>query len=321
MFETLARSQMQKRQELHGAGGDASLIDINASPGPNEITIFHPAAVEIFDAPKNKTIRTDWYDLLHPRTSSIFTRNEEEHSARRRIWSHAMSTKGPQANIEETDIASWFIDDFAKSKSTKSHKDRQNLLSGNTVTAMVAGSDTTRPSLICIWYALAKYPYHADKIYEELITCNLDDINALASIPHLEAVINETLRLWPPQMTGGNRMTSDQGLWIDDTWIPGNTKVAAPKYSIMRREFFLLPVPIVSVYHHHIHSDQKADKPTSIVEAAFQDPTSFLPERWTSRPEMNLDRRAFAPFGVVNLPTHPQPLANPNTELQVTGNA
>ena len=34
------------------------------------------------------------------------------------------------------------------------------------------------------------------------------------------------------------------------------------------------------------------------VETAFQDPTSFIPERWTSRPEMILDKRAFAPFGV-----------------------
>ena len=34
------------------------------------------------------------------------------------------------------------------------------------------------------------------------------------------------------------------------------------------------------------------------VETAFQDPTSFIPERWTSRPELILDKRAFAPFGV-----------------------
>ncbi|KAL8996989.1 MAG: hypothetical protein Q9169_003640 [Polycauliona sp. 2 TL-2023] len=320
--------------------------------GPNEVTIFHPAAVEILDAPKNKTTRTDWYDVLHPRTSTIFTRNEEEHSVRRRVWSHAMSAKAiaqyysriqqqvqrladlianhqgapvllndvmswfafdsmgefmfksdfgmmtsstwhpaisnqrdalamlaplsdaiwlvrlafdflpffgkvkkwnqmvefcdaamqkrMQAKVEETDIASWFIDEFDQSKSTKSLEDRQNLLSGNTVTAIVAGSDTTRPSLICIWYALAKHPYHADKIYEELVDCNIDDANALASVPHLEAVINETLRLWPPAMTGQNRMTSDHGLWIDDTWIPGNTKVAAPKYSIMRCESVLM---------------------------------------------------------------------------------
>ena len=63
------------------------------SPGPNEITIFHPAAIEILEAPKNKTVRTDWYDVLHPRTSTTFTRSEADHSTWRRVWSQAMSTK------------------------------------------------------------------------------------------------------------------------------------------------------------------------------------------------------------------------------------
>ena len=83
---------------------------------------------------------------------------------------------------------------------------------------------------------LAKHPEHADKIYKELLTCDVNDAEILATLPHLEAVINETMRLCQPAMTGANRLTSDQGLWIGDTWIPGNTKVAAPKYSIMRRE-------------------------------------------------------------------------------------
>ena len=61
--------------------------------GPNEITIFHPAAIETIEAPRNKTVHTDWYDVLHPRTSMLFTRDEAEHSARRRVWSQAMSTK------------------------------------------------------------------------------------------------------------------------------------------------------------------------------------------------------------------------------------
>lgn len=83
---------------------------------------------------------------------------------------------------------------------------------------------------------LAKYREHADKLYEELAPCDVTDDNTLATLPHLAAIINETLRLCPPAMTGANRLTSEDGLWIEDTWIPPNTKVAAPKYSIMRRE-------------------------------------------------------------------------------------
>ena len=92
--------QFVRTGELSSSSGNVGLrlnprASMNGSqtPGPNEITIFHPAAIEIFEAPKNKTVRTDWYDVLHPRTSTIFTRSEADHSTWRRIWSQAMSTK------------------------------------------------------------------------------------------------------------------------------------------------------------------------------------------------------------------------------------
>lgn len=65
--------------------------------GPNEITVFHPAAIEIFEPSKSRTLRTDWYDVLSPRTSTIFTRSEADHGIRRRVWSQALSTKCPSA--------------------------------------------------------------------------------------------------------------------------------------------------------------------------------------------------------------------------------
>ncbi|KAI4290014.1 MAG: hypothetical protein L6R35_000705 [Caloplaca aegaea] len=115
----------------------------------------------------------------------------------------------------DVDIASWFIEEFEDPNISRKDKDRGDRLSGNTMTAIVAGSDTTRPSLICTWYLLAKYPEHAARIYDELVTCDVTDANALATLPHLEAVINESMRLCPPALSGGSRMTSDEGLWID----------------------------------------------------------------------------------------------------------
>lgn len=57
--------------------------------GPNELTMFHPGAAELMDNPKS--MRSDWYDLIHPRASSIFTRSKVVHSARRKIWDQALS--------------------------------------------------------------------------------------------------------------------------------------------------------------------------------------------------------------------------------------
>lgn len=62
--------------------------------GPNEITLFHPAAHEAMDGRLNRNTRSDWYDILYPRVSSIFTRDRAFHHKRRRMWSNALSTTG-----------------------------------------------------------------------------------------------------------------------------------------------------------------------------------------------------------------------------------
>lgn len=59
--------------------------------GPNEVTLFRPDAFEILDGPRNRNSRSDWYDLLHPRISSIFTRDKELHKGRRKLWEHIMA--------------------------------------------------------------------------------------------------------------------------------------------------------------------------------------------------------------------------------------
>lgn len=62
--------------------------------GPNEITLFHPAAFEFLDGFKNENTRSDWHDMLHPRSGAIFTRDKNAHKARRRVWESALNTTG-----------------------------------------------------------------------------------------------------------------------------------------------------------------------------------------------------------------------------------
>ncbi|ORX94170.1 cytochrome P450 [Clohesyomyces aquaticus] len=61
--------------------------------GPNEITIFHPAAYEAMDGAGNTNSRSEWYDIIHPRTSPIFSRKPQDHLERRQAWQHALSSK------------------------------------------------------------------------------------------------------------------------------------------------------------------------------------------------------------------------------------
>ncbi|KAI9778384.1 MAG: hypothetical protein M1816_004123 [Peltula sp. TS41687] len=109
-------------------------------------------------------------------------------------------------------MASWFIDEFHQLSSVRGLQSRMVLLSGNAISAM--------------------YPKQADRILCELHHVEETNVNALALLPHLHGVINETLRLVPSRMTGGGR---PEGLWVDDTWIPGGSKVTASKYVLSRQ--------------------------------------------------------------------------------------
>jgi tryprostatin B 6-hydroxylase len=51
---------------------------------------------------------------------------------------------------------------------------------------------------------------------------------------HLNAVINETLRLHPPVPSGVSRKTANEGLQIGDVYVPGNVHFVIPQYPMGR---------------------------------------------------------------------------------------
>jgi hypothetical protein len=134
---------------------------------------------------------------------------------------------------------SFFIKEYQDLEGSRSFGSRQNLLHGNAISTMVAGSDTTKAGLIAIWYFLCKHPEHAQKIYEEVKDINVSDIHTLATLPHLNGAVKETLRLAPPTMTGRARITGPAGIWVDQTYIPPGVKVSAIKYVSHRRNLNL----------------------------------------------------------------------------------
>lgn len=107
---------------------------------------------------------------------------------------------------------------------------------------LICSSDTTGPTLILLWYCLAKYPEYAERIYGELAGVDVHDPSALANLPQLNGFIKESMRLYPAALTMGSRVTPPEGVWFEDTFIPGSVKVAAPRYSIFRRKDYNLSV-------------------------------------------------------------------------------
>ncbi|KAF2260598.1 putative benzoate 4-monooxygenase cytochrome P450 [Lojkania enalia] len=167
---------------------------------------------------------------------------------------------------EQIQISSWLIR-HAKVKSTLSND--KPLLNGDSVALIVAGSDTVASTMVNIFYRLAIYPKHAEKVRQEVNSLSsVYDIQGLKNLEHMNGVINEVLRLHPSVPTGGYRETPPEGLDIAGTWIPGNTTIIAPRYTIGR------------------------------LERLYKQPEEFIPERWYSRPELVLDKKSFNPFNI-----------------------
>ena len=92
---------------------------------------------------------------------------------------------------------------------------------------------------------LAQSPEQIDKLYEELRDVDPSDIEALNRLPHLDACLTETLRLWPGLLTGGARKTGENGVWIAGRFIPPQTTIVAPQYVIARRKCEITPPPTI----------------------------------------------------------------------------
>ncbi|KIW12678.1 hypothetical protein PV08_09956 [Exophiala spinifera] len=185
-----------------------------------------------------------------------------------RKWVRDQVAERKRTTPDRPDVFSWILEDYEKNQ-TPTFQDELNL-EGDASLIAIAGSDTTAASLTCMFFELAMHPEYASMIQKELeeaLTSSAEpDAVALRKLSFLNAVIDETLRLHPPVPSGVQRMTPPEGMTIADVYIPGDTIVQIPSYTLSRDERY------------------------------FEQPEEFLPERWTTRPELVKDERAFVPF-------------------------
>ncbi|KAK7999596.1 benzoate 4-monooxygenase cytochrome P450 [Apiospora arundinis] len=98
-----------------------------------------------------------------------------------------------------------------------------------------------------------------EHLYQEVKDMDVTNAKKLAN--------EETLRLYPALITGGSRMARQKDMVVAGRWIPPYTTIVAPPYLIARRD------------------------------DCFVQPHKFVPERWTTAPEMVLNASAFRLFG------------------------
>jgi len=120
------------------------------------------------------------------------------------------------------------------------------------------------------------------------------DYVSLSKLKHLDAVINEAMRLHPAVPSGVQRQTPPEGLLIGNTFIPGNTIMKVPLHTVFRGMFRsnASPHPFVSLT---LDPDSRS----------FDRPLEFIPERWTTRPELTKDASVFTPFSTGKCPPPP----------------
>ncbi|PCH43669.1 cytochrome P450 [Wolfiporia cocos MD-104 SS10] len=152
----------------------------------------------------------------------------------------------------------------------------------NSVTAVIAGSDTTASTLSNIVYLLSRYPSCLSRLRAEVDTAfppgkaEPTESVKLAQMEYLNAVINEALRLYPPVASCLQRApTKGSGGQMLGTslFVSEDTAVYAPPYAYHRDPRYFFP-----------------------------DPDRFWPERWLNETRKDkgvvLNVNAFMPFSI-----------------------
>ncbi|KAI0741702.1 cytochrome P450 [Daedaleopsis nitida] len=137
-------------------------------------------------------------------------------------------------------------------------------------TFFVAGHETTSTSTTWCLYAITRDPSIQQKLREEVFTLSTDtpSMGELNSLPYLDKVIHETLRLHAP-VTGTNRIaTKDDVLPVSQPYTDRHGNVCT-EIPIAKGDRILIPILA-------LHTSK---------EIWGEDVLEFKPERWDSLPD------------------------------------
>ena len=164
-----------------------------------------------------------------------------------------------------------FLSYILKHNDEKGMTDREILQ--NAVNFIGAGSETTANLVCAATYLLLTHPACLETIRSELQEAfrTKEDINTLdlAKLPYFQAVVDESLRIYPPALAGQARRMYPQGDTVSGYWVPGHTGIQLNVYAAS-------------------HSTMN-----------FRDPEKFVPERWLGDERYQNDRRdVLQPFSI-----------------------
>lgn len=185
------------------------------------------------------------------------------------------------------DIMKYFLDDF-QSEQPRAFYDRQTVYA-DAQAVMIGGTGTLSALLSHCFYYLGKNPLMRVQLRHELApvlgkSCPGEfAYKDLRSLPCLDSVISETLRMHSPSCNNGPRVTTED-TWIDGWVLPKDVVVYIGIHSIQRSKY------------HKSRVSRMACLPSISGPKYFIYPDEWMPERWTTRPDLILDKQAYHPF-------------------------
>jgi cytochrome P450 len=142
----------------------------------------------------------------------------------------------------------------------KHNDDKQGLSTGeieaNAATFVLAGSETTAALLSGCTYYLLRNPDTYDRLVNEIrgTFAQYSDIclSAIAEMPYLNAVLDESLRIYPPIPTMLPRLVPEGGAMIDGRFVPEGVSIHSGHgrhTMLIKRTDFGVDIPLVDLPH------------------------------------------------------------------------
>uniref|UniRef100_A0A023F6X9 Putative cytochrome n=1 Tax=Triatoma infestans TaxID=30076 RepID=A0A023F6X9_TRIIF len=138
-----------------------------------------------------------------------------------------------QNNVTRNDFLQTFLDDYITSETPKYTLEE---IAAYTMTFFIDGYETSSSLMAFTLYILGLYPKIQERVREEITEVSHIDYETIHDLKYLDAVINETLRLYPPELLLTRQCTQDILLKSGDRTYPvtKGMSIAIPIYSIFR---------------------------------------------------------------------------------------
>jgi cytochrome P450 len=207
-------------------------------------------------------------DFLNIRIDNPLTGYGKRRAAMRQldILIYTLIAQRREDDREHNDVLSMLMSAQSGEEPETKLTDKQ--IHDHIVTFLAAGHETTAIALVWTFYLLSTHPQVREKLLDEIRTVLADrapTVDDLASLPYLDWVLSESMRLYPPAWM--QMRFVDKGFELDGVRLPPGTLLMLSQWVIHR-------LPDI-----------------------WEDPEVFRPERWDPENAQQIPPGAYFPFG------------------------